>query len=277
MPLSGGGQRLTRYEAAATVHEFIRYVDTYLMPFIVVPTPAPTPTPRPTPRPTPTPEPTPMPEMKTPLKMFDLRVGGDFRLVNGYLNSPSLLNNSAFGPSGSLDMWLPQWGGARFGLNAYGDYLFWHKPDDFSPMSSIQRLTTGGGLKLRLLGTEYADDFSLTLGAGYAMQQKYLTPKDGSAFYANTNHGPTGSLTMEWPMWSLFSLVLDDRFTWFVGNADAADRFTWRNDLFAGVNVPAFDLFTFELGYRDTRIVQADEPSVLKGDQGLGANLRFRF
>jgi len=273
-----GGKRLNRYEAAATLRDFIGYVNAYLMPIVPRPTPMPTaiPTPSPTPEPTPVPSPTPRP--KEPLKTFDLRLGGDFRVSNVSSGASSnLLNDSAYGANGELTIWFPKLGNARFGVDLHADFLNWHKPDDFTLLSSLNRTTAGGSVFWRALGADSSEDFSLVLGLGYDLTALNGSVKASGNSYQVVSHGPTGTLGFEYPIASWLSLVANDRFTWFLGNQNFADRYVWRNDAFVGINIPAYTFATFELGYRDTRYIQADKPAIVLGDIGPEANLRLRF
>lgn len=81
----------------------------------------------------------------------------------------------------------------------------------------------------------------------------------------------------EYPITSWLSFVANEHFTWYLGAQNYLDRYVWRNDAFIGLNIPAYTFATFELGYRDTRYIQADKPSIVLGDMGPEANLRLRF
>lgn len=274
----GGGKRLTRYQAAATLRDFIGYINAYLMPIVPQPTPLPTaiPTPRPTPTAMPTPLPTPIP--KAPLSTFDLRLGGDFRVTNGNpTDFTNLLNNSAYGPNAELTVWFPKLGAARLGVDVYANYLFWHKPEDFMVLNRFNRLSTGGSVLWRILGADSAEDLSLVFGLGYDLTVLAGNHKNTGAAYQTMNHGPSASLGFEYPITSWLSFVANEHFTWYLGAQNYLDRYVWRNDAFIGLNIPAYTFATFELGYRDTRYIQADKPSIVLGDMGPEANLRLRF
>lgn len=280
-----GGKRLTRYETAATVREFIRYVDTYLLPLTPAPTPVPTPTPMPTPVPTPVPTATPTPEpTKAPFKPVDLRIGGDFK--TSYTDTTNTTAGFLYGPNASLDWYFLPIGPTRLGIDLHGDMMFY---DPFINPGSFQanrvdadgnafssdlnsRLTAGGGLIWRLLGGESAEDFGLSLGVGYDYLQFA-----GADNYSYANHGPRGRLDIEIPVGSWFSLVGRNAFTYFISpTAGVPDNLQWKNDAFAGINIPAYGLFSLELGYKDTRY-QMVGSGLMYGDVGGEANLRFRF
>jgi hypothetical protein len=273
-----GGKRLTRYEAAATLRDFIGYVNAYLMPIVPSPTPMPTAVPTAKPSPVATPIPSPTPKPKEPLRTFDLRLGGDFRIANVSSGASSnLLNDSVYGANSELTIWFPKLGDARFGVDLHADFLNWHKPDDFTNLNNLNRTTAGGSIFWRALGADSAEDFSMVLGLGYDLTNLNGNFKANGNSYQVMSHGPTGTLGFEYPVTSWLSLVANDRFTWFLGNQNYVDRYVWRNDAFVGINIPAYTFATFELGYRDTRYIQADKPSVVLGDIGPEANLRLRF
>ncbi|PKL76170.1 MAG: hypothetical protein CVV27_11670, partial [Candidatus Melainabacteria bacterium HGW-Melainabacteria-1] len=280
-----GGRRLTRYETAATVREFIRYVDTYLLPLTPGPTPEATPTPMPTAVPTPRPTPTPMPEpTKVPFKPVDLRIGGDFK--TSYTDTTNTTAGYLYGPNASLDWYFLPIGATRLGLDLHGDWMFYDplitpgqfKAEKIDPATNQpfqttlnSRLTAGGGLIWRLLGGESAEDFGLGLGVGYDYMQL-----DGVG-YSYSNHGPRGRLDIEIPIGSAFSIVGRTAFTYFVAPmAGVTDNMMWKNDAFLGVTIPAYTNFAVELGYKDTRYMLTSD-SNLYGDVGGELNLRFRF
>lgn len=284
-----GGRRLTRYETAAVVREFIRYVDTYLVPLTPTPTPEATPTPEPTVVPTPEPTPVPTPEpTKVPFKPVDLRIGGDFK--TSYTDSTSNPPKAGYlyGPHGMLDWYFLPIGPTRLGIDLHGDMMFYDpliQPNSFqasrvdnsttppTPFTTVlnSRVTAGGGLIWRLLGGESAEDFGLSLGAGYDYMG--LSGVD----YAYAAHGPRGRLDIEIPVGSAFSIVGRDAFTYFIASSPSvSDNYEWKNDAFLGVTIPAYTLFSVELGYKDTRYKKTGDGTIY-GDIGGELNLRFRF
>lgn len=265
-----GGKRLTRYEAAAVLRSFIKYVDTYLIPLTPGPTPEATPTPMPTAVPTPMPTPTPIPEpTKKPLSNWDLRLGGDFG-VTGVPGTNPMETGFMYGPNASLDVWFPKMGPIRLGLDLHGDYQM-YQADKFTNPANLARLTAGGGLNWRILGADSDEDVSLVLGVGYDYMSFLGTN------YSYANHGPRGKVGLEIPVGPYFSIVGRNAFTYFpFKNAGINDNVTWKNDAFVGVTIPAYTLFSVELGYRDTRYM-LDGNQTMFGNMGGELNLRFRF
>ncbi len=276
-----GGKRLTRYETAATVREFIRYVDTYLLPLTPAPTPMPTAMPTAKPTPKPTPMPTAMPT-KEPFNAVDLRLGGAFK--TSYTDSTNTTAGYVYGPSGSLD-WTPIPAGKfnHFGIDLHGDMMLFDpliNPGSFkadrvdasgNPFQTIldNRITAGGGLLWKI--QESAEDVALTIGAGYDYMQLMGTN------YTYANHGPRGRLDLEIPIGPYFSLIGREAFTYFIApTAGVTDNMQWKNDAFVGINIPAYSTFSVELGYRDTRYMLAGNQGLF-GDVGGELNLRFRF
>ena len=276
-----GGKRLTRYETAATVREFIRYVDTYLLPLTPQPTPVPTPMPTAVPTPKPTPMPTPMPT-KEPFNAVDLRIGGDFK--TSYTDSTNTTAGFIYGPSGSLD-WTPIPAGKfnHFGIDLHGDMMLYDpliNPGSFkadrvdangNPFQTQldNRITAGGGLLWKI--QESAEDVALTIGAGYDYMQLMGTN------YTYANHGPRGRVDLEIPIGPYFSLIGREAFTYFIApTAGVTDNMQWKNDAFVGINIPAYSTFSVELGYKDTRYMMAGNQGLF-GDVGGELNLRFRF
>lgn len=279
-----GGRRLTRYETAAVVREFIRYVDTYLLPLTPTPTPVstPVPTPRPTPVSTPRPTPTPAPT-KVPFRPVDLRIGGDFKV--SYTDNTNTKTGYIYGPNASLDWYFLPIGPTRLGIDLHVDDMFYDPliaPGSFKadqvdsnnqPFQTNlnSRLTAGGGLIWRLLGGQSAEDFGLSLGVGYDYMS--LT----GVGYSYSNHGPRGRLDLEIPIGPYFSIVARDAFTYFIGPvAGVPDNMQWMNNAFLGVTIPAYTNFAVEVGYKDTRYMQTGDGN-LYGDIGGELNLRFRF
>jgi hypothetical protein len=279
-----GGRRLTRYETAAVVREFIRYVDTYLLPLTATPSPVSTPTPKPTAVPTPRPTATPVPApTKVPFRPLDLRIGGDFK--TSYTDTTSTKAGYLYGPNASLDWYFLPIGPTRLGIDLHGDMMFYDPlitPGQFKadrvdangqPFQTNlnSRMTAGGGLVWRLLGGQSAEDFGLSLGLGY----DYVALS--GAGYSYANHGPRGRLDIEIPIGSAFSIVARDAYTYFISpTAGVPDNFMWKNDAFLGVTIPAFTNFAVELGYKDTRYMLQGDGN-LYGDVGGQLNLRFRF
>jgi len=279
-----GGRRLTRYETAAVVREFIRYVDTYLLPLTPTPTPEATPTPMPTMEPTPIPTPMPTPEpTKVPFRPVDLRIGGDFKV--SYTDNTNTKVGYIYGPNASFDWYFLPLGPTRLGIDLHGDMMFYDPliaPGSFkadqvdangNPFQTTltSRLTAGGGLVWRLLGGQSAEDFGLGIGVGYD-----YVKLDGVG-YSYANHGPRGRLDIEIPVGGAFSIVARDGFTYFISpTAGVPDNMMWKNDAFLGITIPAYTNFAIELGYKDTRYMMTADP-MLYGDIGGELNLRFRF
>jgi hypothetical protein len=275
-----GGKRLTRYEAAATIREFIRYVDTYLIPLTPAPTPVPTPVPTAVPTPMPTATPVPA-ATKVPVKKLDIRIGGDFKVSNvATATNPNDIG-FIYGPNLSLD-WTPLSAGEynHFGIDLHGDYMMYEGGGKFkanqtdaagnpAPTDLNARLTAGGGLLWKLQGS--AQDVGLTVGVGYDYLQLF------GVNYKYANHGPRGRIDLEIPIGSWFSFVARDAFTYFIGQTgNINDNLQWKNDAFVGVTIPAYTLFSVELGYKDTRYMNAGTNTIF-GDIGGELNLRFRF
>ncbi len=284
-----GGKRLTRYETAATVREFIRYVDTYLLPLTVKPTPMPTPTPVPTAMPTPMPTPVPEPT-KEPFNPVDIRIGGDVK--TSYTDNTNTTAGLIYGPNGSID-WTPITAGeiSHFGIDLHGDMMYFD-PLNVGPSVGLagsdafradkvdangnpfttnltSRLTAGGGLLWKI--QESAEDVAFTIGAGYDYLQMMGTN------YNYMNHGPRGRVDLEIPVGPYFSIIGREAFTYFIApTAGVTDNIQWKNDAFVGINIPAYSTFSVELGYRDTRYMLAGDQGLF-GDIGGEMNLRFRF
>lgn len=276
-----GGKRLTRYETAATVREFIRYVDTYLLPLTPAPTPVPTPMPTAVPTPVPTPMPTAEPT-KEPFNAVDLRIGGDFK--TSYTDNTQTTAGYIYGPSGSLD-WTPIPAGKfnHFGIDLHGDMMYYDpliNPGSFradrvdangNPFTTTlgSRMTAGGGLLWKI--QESAEDVAVTIGAGYDYMQLLGTN------YSYANHGPRGRFDLEIPVGPYFSIIGREAFTYFIApTAGVTDNMQWKNDAFVGINIPAYSTFAVELGYKDTRYMLAGNQGIF-GDVGGQLNLRFRF
>lgn len=276
-----GGKRLTRYEAAATIREFIRYVDAYLIPLTPSPTPVPTPVPTPTAKPTPMPTPTPVPAAtKVPVKKLDIRLGGDFKVSQAPTATDPNALGFIYGPNLSLD-WTPLSANEynHFGIDLHGDFMMYEggkfKASQIDangqkvPTDLNSRLTAGGGLLWKLQGS--AQDVGLTVGVGYDYMQLF------GVNYSYANHGPRGRIDLEIPIGPWFSLVGRNAFTYFIApTGNISDNMQWKNDAFLGVTIPAYTLFSVELGYKDTRYMNVGS-NTLFGDIGGELNLRFRF
>lgn len=274
-----GGKRLTRYEAAATIREFIRYVDTYLIP--LTPTPTPEPTPVPTAVPTPVPTPTPIPEpTKELVKKLDIRIGGDFKVSGAPTPTDANALGFLYGPNLMVD-WTPLSLNDlnHIGIDLHGDWMLYEvgkfkantvDTNNQSVATNLHgRLTAGGGLLWKIQGS--AQDIGLTVGAGYDYLQLF------GVNYSYANHGPRGRIDLEIPIGPWLSLVARDAFTWFLGHSgNIADNYQWKNDAFLGITIPAYTLFSVELGYKDTRYMKMGNNTVF-GDIGGELNLRFRF
>ncbi|GIW21483.1 MAG: hypothetical protein KatS3mg068_0490 [Candidatus Sericytochromatia bacterium] len=253
----GGNQKLTRYEVAALLKRFIEYVDTKIF---TIPSPTPTPTPISIPTTIPTPIPTSTPISKK-LSNFDIKFGGASR---------SLMNttkNNTFDPGINLDFnyWF-----SRFGFSLNTDYLF---SDHQFPIANSSRLTSSIMLNYKLL--EQLNDeeilFSLGLGYGLTSWNGILTNVNGNNINSITSHGPKLNVNFEMPLAEWISLNLNNSFTYMTfGNSG------FRNDLFTGFNLPAYSLFSFQLGYTNT-IYSINNISNLNVQNGLQGNFRFKF
>ena len=259
----GGDQKLTRYEVAALIRRFIEYVDKKILSVpkptpTPVPTPTPTATPVPTPVPTPipTPVPTPTPIPKLPSSKVDLRVGG---------GTYSLFNPSAgttfnrFDPRASLsaNLWF-----AKFGLSLGGNWL---AADDKALIKDASRLGLSASANYRIMGGESDEDISLFAGLGFGYNNWY-----GQAKAVNSS-GPLLSVNFEAPITPWVSLNIRDSFTYMLVGENG-----WKNDLFTGLNFPAYGLASFELGYYGS-IYNVPNVGIPNSQHGLEGNLRFRF
>ncbi|RZL06840.1 MAG: hypothetical protein EOO89_23905 [Pedobacter sp.] len=267
-----GYQTLTRYELAAVLRKFVDLVDKSL----VTETSA-VPTMVPTPMPTmePTAEPTPMPSMepaKKPLSAFDLKVGGGVR--TGYTTTANTTTGLLYGPSAQLDL---RFGAFQIGGNA--EYMLYDQGAfaATSGINNLAKLDAGADLGWRMLGNESDEDTSLYIGVGYNYFSWMGQMANGSGAYNYMNHGPRARVALEIPIGGAFSIFGEDTFTYFIApNTSFANNIQWKNEGFAGVTIPAYTLFSVQLGYRDTRYVLTGKPTVY-GDIGGLANLRFRF
>ena len=271
-----GQKFITRYELAALLKKFTDCVDKYLIPMAkATPTPKATPVPtavptlKPTPVPTaePTPEPTPTPvavPTKKPLSPVDLRIGGALNVSN---TMPKNEMGYIYGPLGQLDL---RFGGFQIGVD--GNYMMLDKKfQDAYNIPGYARLHAGADLGWRILGSESDEDASLVLGAGYG-----LVNISGTG-YNFVNHGPRGRASIEIPVGSWFSIFAEDRFLYPLTENKSFERnFTWFNDAYAGITIPASTGFAVQLGYTDTRY-QIKNEKQMYGDIGGLLNLRFRF
>lgn len=264
----GGEQRLTRYEVASVLRRFVEFINENIISFsgpAATPTPVPSATPIPTPVPTPLATPSPVqsysPEpVKAPSTNFDLKVGGS--LLSLFTPSASETSFLRFGPSLDLDAtyWFEQ-----FGVNLNGGNLFF---DQNSPVSGgSNRLSLGGALYWRPIGYLSDQDISFALGLGYNYNQ--WVSSSGSF----VGQGPKAEVLFEAPIIPWLSFVAKDSFSYYIpGNTQA--QMTLRNDIFLGFNLPAYSLFSVQLGLINSSYVLN---SKFTGQSGLQGNLRFRF
>lgn len=267
-----GFQSLSRYEMAAVLRKFVVCVDKYLIP-VVSETPAPVETPMPTVAPTVEPSPEPTPEVtpepvatKKPLSTTDLKLGGMYKVSS--LDTATNKLGTLYGPSAQVDF---RFGAFQIGLN--GEYLMYAQDfNNVTKVASLGRAVAGGDLGWRIFGTESDEDASLYVGVGGEYLQWF-----GSA-YTYPNYGPRGRVALEIPLGSWFSIFAEDTYTYYpISNTSFINNPTWKNDLFAGITIPAYTGFSIQLGYKDTRYELKDSPNKVFGDVGGLANLRFRF
>jgi hypothetical protein len=260
-----GARAITRYELSAVLKNFFNVIDLY---FVPIKTPVSTPTPVPTPIPTPEPTPVPTPVVEEPkverpeLKSVDFKLGGGVRVANPNETSTNL--GMIYTPSTSLNLWFTK----NFGLGLNGEYSMFDS--SFVNPVALTRVTYGGDLNLRLLA-DYADQFSLNLGAGW---QGLNLIGQGLSYM---NHGPKAKLGFELPLGSGLALVAEDTFTYYLGkNANFIRNLEMSNEVFAGLNIPAYTGFSVQLGYKEFRYKLQDKSDWLN-EPGALANLRFRF
>lgn len=268
-----GYQTLTRYELSAVLKKFYELVDRYIVPNNTV-----EPTPMPTVMPTvePTVEPTPMPvsepvSTKKPLSTWDLKIGGGVR--TGYTAPDMKTLGLLYGPNAQLDL--------RFGAFQIGggaEYMMYDN-STFAPVTKVNnlaKLDAGADLGWRMLGNESDEDASLYLGVGWNYFSWMGAPASGGT-YSYSNHGPRGRVALEIPIGGAFSIFGEDTFSYYpFANKNFTENLLWKNEGFAGVTIPAYTLFSVQLGYRDTRYTLMGKPTIY-GDIGGLANLRFRF
>lgn len=263
-----GYQTLTRYELAAVLRRFMDYVERN-----IIPTPSAQPTAVPTEEPmaTPTPEMTAMPigDERVPLKTFDLKVGGAVKTA--YTDATMTTLGLLYGPSGRLDL--------RFGwlnIGAQGDYTIYDKA--FTPgLNGLSRLTAGGDIGLRILGHDYEDETSFVVSAGWDYLAWSGTSATGGSPYNYSVHGPKGRVYLEIPLGGALSIFGEDNFSYYAfPNRFFTNNVQWKNEGYAGITIPAYTGFSFQIGYKDTRYSLVGKPTIY-GDIGGLANLRFRF
>jgi hypothetical protein len=251
----GGDQKLTRYEIACIIRRFVEYVDKEIL---SIPQPTPTPEPTPTPTPIPTPVPTPTPVPKKPSTAFDVKAGAS--LLS--LFNPSANNTfNRFDPAVGAD--VKYWFTPNFGLSLNGEYVL--ADDKLTLLTNASRVSGGAGLNWRVVGSESDEDISLSLGVGYGYNNWFGTTKAVAA------HGPKVEADFEAPIAPWISLNLRDSFTLLALGSSG-----WRNDIFAGVTLPAYNNFGVQFGYKGI-IYSVKDVSDLNTQHGLGADLRFRF
>lgn len=268
-----GYQTLTRYELAAVLKKFVDLVNTHIVPASTTVEPTAMPTVMPTVEPTV--EPTAMPIVdvptKKPLSTFDLKIGGGVR--TGYVAPASTQLGLLYGPNAQLDL---RFGGFQIGGGA--EYMLYDNAA-FSPstkVNNLAKLDAGADLGWRIFGTESDEDASLYLGIGWNYFSWMGAPATGGS-YNYSNHGPRGRVALEIPVGGIFSIFGEDTFSYYpFPNARFTDNLQWKNEGFAGVTIPAYTLFSVQLGYRDTRYTLIGKPTMY-GDIGGLANLRFRF
>ncbi len=261
-----GYQTLTRYELAAVLRKFVDYVDKYLIAAnAATPEPTAVPTVMPTEVPTPEPTATPVIPTKKPLSTFDLKLGGG--VTTGYTDNTQKQLGLIYVPSAQLDL--------RFGAFQIGgnfDYsIYGNEFAPFTKVPGLTRMRTGADLGWRIFGNESEEDASLYIGVGYDYMRWMGTN------YTYANHGPRARAALEIPLGSFLSIFGEDTFVYYpFVQTGFTNNVQWRNEGFAGITIPAYTLFSVQLGYKDTRYVLTGNPQVY-GDIGGIANLRFRF
>lgn len=288
-----GGQKLTRYEVAAVLKKFVDYVNAHLIELYPSAIPTVIPTPEPTPMPTALPTPMPTPTPKLPLNTWDIKAGGSLRLTS--ITAADFPDPAApFGPSTALlggpnldvDVWFPKLGDIRLGLGVRGEYAFYpgnRFQINSDPLQLLNSLEAGTTLNWRILGADSREDFSLVLGLGYDYlgvlgQTRDQTSSGATQLspYFYNNHGLKTKLSAEWPLGSGVSLFAEDSFVYFPVQGSPGENVIWKNDAFAGITLPAYSLFSVQLGYFDSRYMLSGRSQVF-GNMGVGSNLRVRF
>jgi hypothetical protein len=259
-----GYQTLTRYELAAVLRRFMEYVDRNLIPMATA-EPTAMPSEMPSEEPTAMPSEMPVGPERVPLKTFDLKVGGSVKTA--YVDETKKDLALLYGPNGRLDL---RFGMLNVGLNA--DYIIYS--NSFAATTGIQnlaRLTAGGDIGIRILGSEYEDATAFVLSLGWDYLQWVGTG------YSYVNHGPKGRAYLEIPIGGALSIIGEDQFQYFPWESKLfSNNILWKNDGFVGINIPAYTPFSFQIGYKDTRYSLVGKTTIY-GDIGGLANLRFRF
>jgi len=227
-----------------------------------VPTAIPTPEPTPEPTPVPTPEPTPTPIPKASPTIIDVKLGP----VTASLINPSSNDTTyKFDPGLSLDADL--WFG-KFGVGLNGEYLFGDdKLTNTSGTNTFQttsRINGGITANYKILGSESAEDLSLFVGLGY----NYIN-WTGNA--NGSGHGIGGRFGVEYPINQYIALRFEDNFNYYLANNSG-----WKNDIFAGITLPAYSLFSVELGYYGS-LYSISGVTAFNSQNGLQLNARFRY
>lgn len=278
-----GNNTLTRYELVAVLKKFVDYIDRYLIPLPkYIPTPMPTVEPTPVPIVTPvpiiTPIPTPLPiptvkptiDPRTPIYPFDGKLGFELRAANTGQSTNNEVD-TLLGPSLNITYWFPKFSDIRLGASVNGSLLNYGKLlNQYHSVNNLRRNNFGIEGNIRVLGVDYLDDPSLSIGLGYGLLQW------GGAAYDYSNHGPSARVIFELPIGSLFSVVAEEKFHYMIGKKENFnEQLLWKNDLFLGVNVLALSQFSVQIGYVDTRFSLGK--TEVYGDIGGIANLRFRY
>lgn len=279
-----GTNTLSRYELVAVIRKFMDYVDKYLIPIpnynqaptpipTVIPTPIPTPMPTPVlvrPTPMPTPIPTQVPEPRPTIFMVDGKIGAFVKASYSGQSTNNEIDTLA-GPNGSLNVWFPKVNDSRFGV-AFGGYLLNYGKllNQYHNVNNLRRSAFGLEATWRVLGADYADDPSVSVGAGYGFLQW------AGAGYSYSNNGPRASVSIEYPILPYVSIIADEQFNFMVTqDSRFAEQLLWTNDLFIGVNVMALSQFSVMAGYKDTRF-SLGKPEIY-GDVGAIINARYRY
>ena len=214
--------------------------------------------------------PTPTPDFRTPLRMVDVR--GGF-LVKASTSGTSTNNeiDTLIGPFGKLNVWFPKFNNERLGVGintyllSYGQIL-----NQYHNVSNLKRSTVGVDANWRVLGADYEDDTSVSVGVGYGLVQW------SGANYTYSTSGPKTRILFEYPIIPYLSLIGDEQFQFMISKDNRfAEQLAWTNELFLGVNVMALSQFSVQIGYMDTRfsLGKAD----IYGDVGLIVLGRFRY
>jgi hypothetical protein len=180
------------------------------------------------------------------------------------MNNPS---NNTLDPAINLDFvyWF-----SRFGVAFNTDYSF---SDYQFPIKNSSRFTSSLTLNYKLLEQLSDEDTHLSLGLGYGLTNwsGTLTNINGNNLSNIISHGPKISLNFELPFAEWIALNVNNSFTYMTFGNNG-----FRNDLFAGFNLPAYSLFSFQLGYTNT-LYSINNVSGLNIQNGLQGNFRFKF